>query len=178
MKKSTPTPKQAFFEGHNARSAHPLHKGVYKLRESKWKLERALRDVTTITRYKTNNWQLPYAMESCMGDEAASWLKAVPTIITRTLGYEILPALRALTGDGLSSQEITRLKSDLKPKVGSLLVDCEWTHHIIRKNIRHEYNNMKKNQSELAQELKDAIWLCDMALDLHEVSQKSAETAC
>jgi len=178
MKLETQTPHSAFLDGYVTRSAYPLQQGLYKLREVKHKLERLHRAVTEIEYHKAHNLRFPHVLACCMGHEAASWLKTIPITISRKLGYEILPAIRALTGDGLSSQKIASLKSDLKPIINSLLSDCEWTYHLIRKNIRHEYQNMKSGQSELAQELKDAIWLCDKALDLHEVNRKNSEIVC
>ena len=166
------TPKNEFSVGYKQRHQYPLLSGLYKLREARLNLQRMHDTVSLIQRHKVHNLRLPDFLNQCMRHEVSTWLKAIPSAIAWQLGYNIAPAIDALTGDGLNTSEILSIKKQIKPVIKDLLYNCEWTHTVIKKNIGYEYRNMKSGQSELLESLESGIKICNTIIHLHEVNEK------
>ena len=158
------TPKNAFSSGYKQRQHYPLHSGLYKLRESRQNLKRMHTTVTEVQLHKQNNRRLPYALNQCMRFEVSSWLKSTPSEITWLLGYNILPAIYALTGDRINAIDIQSIRKNIQPEIEKLIIECERTNHLIKKNIKYEYRNMKCSQSELLDLLEHGIHICDSVI--------------
>lgn len=97
----------------------PLHQGKYKLAEARNTLHRV---VATIERTLGEPTKLrPF----CMPDEAGRWAKTVPTLIADTLGGTLMPAVKALEGDGLDRKHVDALAAECQTIVDTLLADAE-----------------------------------------------------
>tara|TARA_B110001450_G_scaffold2406_1_gene2664 strand:- start:460 stop:756 length:297 start_codon:yes stop_codon:yes gene_type:complete len=62
----------------------------------------------------------------CTTDDKAYWIKSIPVQAAELLGYNILPAIAALTNDGLSKRNTDTTLDIANGMAKSLLEDCEW----------------------------------------------------
>ncbi len=91
-------------------------------------------------------------------------LKSVPCQLAEKLGYDILPAIAALTADGVPK---TVLAAELKlaqATANQLLKDCEVQRVRLKGGIKDEYAAIKSGQSELYDLLIDADRIAQHAL--------------
>jgi hypothetical protein len=97
----------------------------------------------------------------CMAYERGVYLKSIPARLAHLLGYEILPGLAALEGDGMPKAAVERLLSRAETDAQSLLEDCEATRLRLKGGIKHEYESMRRGESGLLPLLDDARSLAE-----------------
>lgn len=100
------TALQIFYQSSALRYRYPLNTGRYKLEEGLVSIKR------TLSTYRAGlcDRQLLAGSgiyESCMRCEFDEWLMTIPEYIAYDLGYNILPGLSALVGDGVEHDEMT-----------------------------------------------------------------------
>ena len=105
----------------------PLSQGRYKLNEGQHALHHIVS--TLVRREKTptihcNPLKRPLKTV-CLDDEFGVWAKRVPIIITDIFGYDILPAIEALEGDGLPPTEVTAIVAASQSAITTLLHEAE-----------------------------------------------------
>ena len=155
-----------FAEVQLRRRSHPLKAGADKLREARHRLSRMMKTIDAIRDFLRNPASV--MSESALGPccttfDKAIWLKSVPDQLAEKLGYDILPAIAALTADGVPK---TVLAAELKlaqATANQLLKDCEAQRVRLKGGIKPEYAAIKSGRSEL----------CDLLIGGYHISQPS-----
>ena len=147
------TPCQdAFYAARMARRQFPLTQGVYKLRESQC-IIRAMHDsldaIESLICHRVHYPHTAALGPCCTTEDKASWMKRVPIQIGDLLGYSILPAIEALSGDGLSIGDVERELHSAQPAVEQVLQECDAVHARIKRSIEQEYTWMRQGRSSL-----------------------------
>lgn len=150
------------------RRFYPLKTGANKLRDARHRLSRMMKTIDAIG----DILRKPGSVRSgsalgpcCTTDDKAVWLKCVPDQVAEMLGYDILPAIAALTADGVPK---TVLAAELKlaqATANQLLKDCEVQRVRLKRGIKGEYAAIKSGQSELYDLLVNAERISQNALD-------------
>jgi hypothetical protein len=120
--------RDAFNESAKIRTAHPLPSGAYKLRDALHWLSHMKRSMDEIGNYlnKPGNYAIGQMLgHCCTTDDKAFWIKGIPTQVAQMLGRHILPAIAALTGDGIPQSDVTGEVARANPDATKLLNDCE-----------------------------------------------------
>ena len=149
-----PTPttcNDIFHTAREKRKAHPLPSGGYKLREAENRINQLHKLVTTIAdRVRTGGkFGETENLGPCMATERGAYLKGIPAQLAELLGYTILPAIKALEGDGVRKAEVQRLMSNAETDAQRLIDDCEALRLSLKNGIKHEYDAMRRGESEL-----------------------------
>lgn len=151
------------------RRSYPLKAGATKLHEARHRLFRMMKTIDAIRDIlcKPRSARSGSALGPCCTTfDKAIWLKSVPGQVAEMLGYYILPALAALTGDGVPK---TVLAAELKlaqATADQLLKDCETQRVRLKRRVKTEYAAIKSGQSELYDLLVDTDHIAQRALDL------------
>jgi hypothetical protein len=140
------------------RKVHPLSSGGYKLKEAKNRINQLHTLVTTIAeRVRTGGkFGETENLGPCMATERGAYLKGIPAQLAELLGYMILPAIAALEGDGVPKAEVQRLLRSAETDAQRLLDTCEALRLRLKGGINHEYDAMRRGESELL-ELLDGV---------------------
>lgn len=115
---------QIFYQSAALRYRYPLHKGRYKLEEG---IE-CMRRILSTYRAGLSDRQLAVVSgkyESCMNFEFDEWLISIPEFISHFLGYDVLPGLSALTGDGVSPEQATQAVQKYLKRVPNKLKELD-----------------------------------------------------
>jgi hypothetical protein len=133
------------------RKAHPLPSGGYKLREAKNRINQLHKLVTTIADRVCTGGKFGETenLGPCMATERGAYLKGIPAQLAELLGHTILPAIAALEGDGVPKAEVERLLSRAETDAQRLIDACEALRLRLKGGIKHEYNAMRRGESEL-----------------------------
>lgn len=168
----TPTPKRpchdAFGAAQVLRAQYPLSAGAYKLREALQRIARMQATMNAIGDYLRNphRYTAGVSLSSCTTDDMADWLKNLPKQLADMLGYEILPAIAALTGDGIATSYVAGELESANAHVRDLLHDCEKQYARLHARIEREYRAMKSGYSDVYALLVDAESIARRALEL------------
>jgi hypothetical protein len=102
----------------------------------------------------------------CTTEDRATYLKNIPTDVATNMGWAVMPAIIALTEDGLSEAEAKSATSQAKAQVSRLLDKGDREHARLRKGIQDEYDNIKSGYSSLYGFLRDAQAIITGALSV------------
>ena len=140
------------------RANYPLSSGLNKLREAENRINQLHKLVTTIAeRVRAGGkFEQDENLGPCMATERGAYLKGIPAQLAELLGYTILPAIAALEGDGMPKAEVERLLSRAETDAQRLLDDCEAVRLSLKGGIKHEYDAMRRGESELLRLLDSA----------------------
>jgi hypothetical protein len=143
------------------RKAHPLSSGGYKLREAENRINQLHELVTTIADRVCTGGKFGETenLGPCMATERGAYLKGIPAQLAELLGYTILPAIAALEGDGMPKSEVQRLLSRAETDAQRLIEACEAVRRHLKGGIEHEYEAMRRGESELLRLLDGAARL-------------------
>lgn len=150
------------------RAKYPLRSGTYKLREARTALRRMQSTMETI-RSRLNNPDDKYPcplLGCCTLDEMDDWLKNLPTQLATKLGYDILPAIAALIGDGIAKIDVDGELYNTEIDALRLLNDCERQHTRLQAHLGTEYRSIKSGYSDVYSMLVDADGIARRALEL------------
>ena len=171
------TVKKVFQDVQNLRLKYPLDSGECKLRETQWRLSRMQETMYQIGEYLKNP-SLFYKGQTlghcCTTEDKAFWIKSIPAKAAELLGYDILPAIAALTNDGLSKRDTDTAFDTAKQRAEALLEDCERQEARLKGGISAEYDEMKTGYSEVHGLLVDADRIAEDALQVHEYTSKKS----
>ena len=149
------------------RANHPLDRiSAYKLRESRDNLQHGRDVVASITDYQRARPcdRHSVSLVGCTPEDTASLLKRFPGIIARELGYNLIPAVAALTVEGVPAGDINTFIQSIKPQVDQLLVDCDAIQTGNARSIKPEYAAMTAGNSELMRLSKEALHIAEQAV--------------
>ena len=156
--------RKEYKDGLSNRIQNPLPSSIYKLRERVAIWNRYVGTINEIKDYK-NGLTNPYMFDCFAPYESSIWLKGRLSEIPYRMGYDIVPAIEALKGDGVDEYTIERIKQKFIPGIEELVDDCDALNDIIKKNIYYEYDNFKKGYSELRDLHERAIDIAQGILD-------------
>ena len=171
------TVKKAFQDAQNLRLKHPLDSGKLKLGETRSRLSRMQKTMHHIGEYLKNPnrfYKGQILGECCTTEDKAVWIKSIPAQIAELLGYNILPAIAALTNNGLSKRDTDKTLEIANGMAKTLLKDCERQEARLKSGISAEYDNMKTGYSEVHGLLVDADLIAEDALQVLEYASKKS----
>ena len=133
------------------RTKYPLTKGRYKLDQARHTIEDWRRLVNTIAeRVRTGRkFGETECLGLCMADERGTYLKSLPARLAERIGYDILPGIAALEGDGVPKAEVQRLVRRAETDAQRLIAECEATRLRLKAGIDHEYDAVRRSESFL-----------------------------
>ena len=91
-----------------------------------------------------------------MADERGTYLKSLPARLAERIGYDILPGIAALEGDGVPKAEVQRLVRRAETDAQRLIAECEALRLRLKGGIEHEYRAMRQNEGEWQRLLDNA----------------------
>ena len=174
---STTPCHDAFTEAKIKRAQYPLPSGVYKLEEARRELSRMKDTMDAARSYlRKPKKYIPGQMlgHCCNTDDKDDWLKTVPLHVADILGSQILPAIAALTGDGIAKTDVADEVSSAKGCAEKLLQDCETQYARLQSEIEREYRKMKTGYSDVYGLLNDADSIARRAMRLVEWYERRA----
>jgi hypothetical protein len=95
-------------------------------------------------------------LSCCMASERGHWMKSVPKHIAEILGYNVLPAAQALTGDGVDKPLLSQRLPSLRHDIDHTVQECERVRLAIKPAIQAEYDAMRAGQSQLLEVTRQA----------------------
>ena len=173
---TTLTAKDAFQDAKNLRRKYPLTSGADKLRETRSSLSRMQETIYQIGEYLKNPshfYKGQILGHCCTTDDKAVWIKSIPAQVAELLGYNILPAIAALTNDGLSKRDTDTTLEIANEMAKSLLEDCKRQQTRLKGGISAEYDKIKTGISDVYDLLVDADRIAEDALQLLKYASKT-----
>jgi hypothetical protein len=146
------------------RLEHPFLHSAYKLKEVAKQFERGLDDVRRIARFK-NGKGSKHDLRSCTSEDIHIYLRQTPELIAWSLGFHVFYGIDGLKGDGVDAETIEFLKNWYIPRLERLIEKCDYVHGLIRTNIKHEYENFKRDESDVFELFDEALIITDSILD-------------
>ena len=140
------------------RTRVPLRSGIYKMRASMAEIDRMADTVGTIAhRFQfQEGFQVNEPLGGCTSGDKDAYVLAVPLHIADTLGYNMLPGIEALSGDGWPPEMVVNAVELARSEIRYVLAECERVHAQLRKDRAGEYNAMMQGKSELLSLLRKA----------------------
>ena len=140
------------------RTKYPLSAGRYKLDEARHAVEDWRRLVNTIAeRVRTGGkFGINENLGPCMAPDRGTYLKSIPARLAERIGYNILPGIAALEGDGVPKVEVQRLVRRAETDAQRLIADCEAMRLCLKGGIDHEYEAMRRGESLLLELFDEA----------------------
>lgn len=157
------TCRDAYQDGVTSRLAYPLHSGLYKLVESKDRIERVGKEIVRISEVVTNKRD-PSSLMHCTFEDKAFWLRDVPLNVAYRMGYEIIPSFRALVADGVGSIKAESAARAVASVMGHHLDYWDELRSTYSKRIANEYEHMHNGHSNALRVVDDALDLLDLGL--------------
>ena len=157
------TCQEAYQHGVNSRLAYPLHSGLYKLVESKGRIEQLGMEIFRISEV-VNNCRHPAELMHCTFQDKAYWLRDVPCHIAYRFGYEIIPGLRALEADGVGLMQAESTAMFLESVIKQHLALWDGLRNSYSKKIENEYELMRNGHSNALSIVDDALNLVNLAV--------------
>jgi hypothetical protein len=145
------TCQDIFITARAKRANYPLTKGQYKLDEAEQAINHLQKLVTTIAKRVRTGGKFGETenLGPCMATERGAYLKGIPAQLAALLGYTILPAIAALEGDGVPKAEVQRMLIRAETDAQRLIDECEALRLRLKAGIKHEYDAMRRGESEL-----------------------------
>lgn len=155
----------ALKEGLVKREPHTLPSGLYKLRDAHREMRSCLEEFLLLARLLRAKQPL---RGNCTYGDQAPWIKKRPICISFELGWKILPAIQALPGDGVSSEDVDTQLPGYIQKIADLVNQCERTLPQIKGPIRHEYDRWRNHDSAITPLFESALSIIESAIHLSE----------
>ena len=154
---------EAFDDGVHSRLNYPLRLGLYKLSESIRNLQSTRNEVIRISEV-VKGAKSPSCLQHCTNEDKAIWLRKVPLFAAYDLGYEIIPAFRALEFDGILKSQSEAAAMLVESAMHQRLVKWNYLRDTYKNRISSEYALMRNGQSNALLVVDDALSMIDSAL--------------
>jgi hypothetical protein len=162
------TPRTAFLRAMKQRKAnHPFDRiSAYKVRESRDNLRHERAVVASIAEYlracpRDRHFSM---LLGCTEDDKAQRLKGIPAGIAHELGYNLIPAIEALTVEGVPAADIAGFILSIKPLVDNLLAECDAIQMGTSRSIQPEYDALKAGNSSTENISAEALRIAEQAV--------------
>ena len=146
---------------------HPFERvSAYKIRETGDNLQHNLNTVRSIAEYlrARSGDRRSSMLVGCVQEDKAYRLKRVPEIIAHELGYNLIPALKALHLEGVPEADIITFLQSIKPQVDRILAECDAIQMETSRSIKSEYADLKAGYSPLPAVCEDALDIAEQAV--------------
>ncbi len=164
---SKPIPSRHFKASMSDRIAHRpfVDISAYKVRESFENIESMCSTVVEIINVvsKGATHSSPVRLGGCTSEDKGIWLKDLPGNLARELGYNLIPAIEALSVEGVPTAAIRAFVQSIKGSVHQLLADCDAVQAATSRTIKGEYALMKHGRSSALRLCNDAFQIADQA---------------
>lgn len=172
--------REAYQDGVTSRLTYPLNSGLYKLVESKDRIERVGKEIIRISEVVTKKRD-PSSLMHCTFEDKAFWLRDVPLNVAYRMGYEIIPGLRGLKADGVGHIHAESAAFTLESVMDHHLDYWDELRNSYNKKISCEYERMSNGHSNALRVVDDALDLVDLGVsklpvDLQAEYEKWAST--
>lgn len=137
---------EAFAAGHTFSQKYPRTQAAYKLAERLRQWEECEREVERIASVVTNQASR-YDLQHCTYEDKHVWLRRILKHIAYKLSADIIPSFKALTGDGMSEDDIKRHLPQVMRLCRYTLQVLESAQQSIKGPIQDEYDRMRDGQS-------------------------------
>lgn len=162
------TPTSVFLAAMKRRVAnHPFDRiSAYKIRECRDNLKHNLNTVASIADYlcARRSERHPSMLVGCTEEDKGYRLKRVPEIVADELGYNLIPAIKALALEAVPAVDINLFVRTIKPQVDRLLADCDVVQRATARSIMPEYGALKAGYSSMEQVSADALYIAEQAV--------------
>lgn len=149
-------------------SNHPFDRiSAYKIRECRDNLQHNLNTVASIAEYlcARQSYRPPSMLVGCTEEDKGYRLKRVPEIVADELGYNLIPAVKALALEGVPAVDINLFILNIKLRVNRLLADCDAVQRATARSIKPEYAALKAGYSSMEQISADALYIADQTVE-------------
>lgn len=146
------------------RLENPFEHSIYKLKEVAERFEGNEDEIRRIARFK-NGKGSKYDLRACTSEDIHIYLRKAPEHIAWVLGYHVIYGIDGLKGNGVSAETIKYLKKCYIPRIERLVDKCDYVSDLIRTNIRHEYENFKRDESDVFELVDEALIITDSILE-------------
>ena len=154
---------------------HPFDRiSAYKVRESRDNLRHERAVVASIAEYLRARPRDRHSsmLLGCTQEDKAQRLKGIPAGIAHELGYNLIPAIEALTVEGVPAADIGAFIKSIKPLVDNVLAGCDAIQVGTSRSIQPEYDALKAGNSGMGHICEEALRIAEQAVALcvgHEV---------
>ena len=159
--------RRAFDQGQASRRKHPLKSGVYKLDNALTAIRRLLRTMEAMYDHQNGKaWSdYPVSLGSCLSDEMDEYLQHTPSMVADILGHDVLPAIAALEGDGLSPDEVHSLLRSGTIWINDILRAFDTLHRRLESNVKREVRAIQSGKSRLYELVSEAEFMIEDYLE-------------
>ena len=116
------------------KSKHPYSIGLYKLKESLSLFKMIDDEIGRIASYGKKNCRVN--LRHCTPDDRFEYLAKLPLLIAEVLGSAVYPAIDGLLGDGLTQQQVNKIKIECKRDIETLVDRCDETNQKVKRNSK------------------------------------------
>jgi len=162
---NTKTCTEAFQLGQAHSLINKRTQGAYKLAERLRQWGECEREVERIARAVTNQASR-YDLQHCTYEDKHVWLRRILKQIAYKLSADIIPSFKALTGDGMSEDDIKRHLPQVMRLCRYTLLVLESAQQSIKAPIQDEYDRMREGQSVVGDALATARQTLEAIINL------------
>ncbi|WP_445809435.1 hypothetical protein [Yoonia sp.] len=172
--------RDAFHAAEHSRRAIPLSQGEYKLRELRLAIACMQNSMLAICEYLEKPRSVrPGELlgQCCTTDDKAYWIRGIPMWIADQLGRNAIPAIAALTGDGVARGHVAVELRRAREDVNRIVANCDKQHAQLKGRIAREYDAIRSGSSGVCFLLNDVDDLARRALQLNAWSESRMREA-
>lgn len=162
--KATTCPR-AFAEGQTSSQKHPRTQGAYKLAERLWQWKESEQEVDRIA-VSLKHPSSRYDLMHCTFEDKAFWLRDILKRTAYELSASIIPAFKALTGDGMAQAQIDQHLPCVEQRCQEVLQELERARLTIKGRIKEEYVRMRHGESVVGDALAHAREMLEEIISL------------
>lgn len=153
------------------RTKYPFERvSAYKVRESRdnlWHEGAVVASIADYLRARPRDRHFSMLL-GCTEEDKGQRLKGIPAGIAHELGYNLIPALEALTLEGVPAADIEAFIGSIKPQVDQLLADCDAIKMGTSRSVQPEYDALKAGNSRTENICAEALRMADLAVQFCE----------
>ena len=142
----------AFLASTNKRTFYPLENGDYKFDEFKEGIKSIRKNLDRVIAYKNGDHSVRLNIVSI--SDIGSWEQNIPEGIATSMGYNLLPSIRAFIGDGIPEDTVQTILETYTPKIAGFLNRLQALHNL----FQTDYDAALENLRDLLVEMED---VCD-----------------
>ena len=146
----------AYKYGGDSRIKYPLRSGLYKLVESNDRIKDSAKEICRIGDV-INKREHPGCLMHCTNEDKAIWLRGVPLDIAYRMGYEIIPAFKALEFDDVDRGRAGLATRNAELMMPQLLAKWERLRNTYGRRISNEYDRMRNDESYALDIVNEAL---------------------
>lgn len=151
--------QDAFTQGKNDRVGRSLPSGMYKLVETRNCWKTYTHEIERIRLYLIGE-RSPYSLRHCTSEDFHRWVRDAFLWKAYDVGYNIFPAVAALSADGVPKQVIADVQRILQASWPNLLRVLDSAHRSLKTNQQVEFDLINLDKSRAYGALNEGqAWL-------------------